>query len=83
MQVLGFRITEMFKKSFRKEYLSLHEYKTCSLDIDVKELSENMVFSHTKRAIKGSNNGQTLVYFEYLNINNSVHIKFDNKLMNF
>jgi len=26
-ETLGFRITEMFKKTFRKEYISLYEYK--------------------------------------------------------
>lgn len=80
---MGYRLTEMFKKSFRKEYLSLHEYKTCSLDIDIQKMTQYAFKTKTKRKIVGHNNGQELVYFEYKNQDNSITLKFENKLMEF
>lgn len=80
LQVLPFRVTEMFQKSFRKEYLALHEYKACKLDTEIHKQSDNSLFilsfSHASRKIVGVNNGVTLVTFEYVNVDESIKVMF-------
>lgn len=45
LEVLSYEVTEMFKSTFRREYLSLYEYKNCSLDVDIKNIAENFFFN--------------------------------------
>lgn len=66
LQVLGFRITEMFKKAFRKEYISLNEYKNVSLDHQIQPMKDLYFFSFTYRTIHGKNMaGNKIIIFEY------------------
>lgn len=67
LEVLGHRLTEMFKKAFRREYISLNEYKTCELNYKIQELYENMLWSYGSREITGKNEKRTLVTFKYEN----------------
>ena len=73
----------MFKKYFRIEYISLHEYKTCDLKYEIQPMTENFLFSHSTREIVGTNRGKKIVKFDIHVLNDIIRVTFTNILMNF
>lgn len=77
LNVLSYEITEIFRSTFRREYLSLYEYKNCSLDVKIDNIEENFLFNQINKRVIVANcpdHEEPVLEFIYQNLNNFIWI---------